>query len=602
MFFPVPFFFFLPHIRRCGEGSWRPACDALSPLGKGARCPPLYAPAAGDPKAIPARLHINDDETGQLTFEHISVCSREPTFGDPADRIKRRCARHALPTDVAVNLRVCESPGCMRRALYGDPSQSKSPLRCGEHIRDGDEDMYSTRCAAPGCNRLALYGLEHNAGRGELFCGQHREPEHVRVRAISENYKLECVEPGCSEQARFGPTDDSFDDESSGDGQRAIYFRSRRRILRCKKHKLPDDLSANMLRLLRSDRICTHTYDAPSSSSSSSASAPSTHITSRLHSNNRCSKPASYGDPATGKVSHCREHKPKGFVNVTTSALRRLPILHRHLIQLFDGANGNYSSVPLEEFGMDPAATPGPAAAPRGDDEYSSTFTYLLVCMESRDCIVIDPVLEQVERDATIISSMNLNLVYAVNTHVHADHITGTAELRARFPGMQTAISRASGARADVLLDPHETIYWGRKNKGASGGTRELRCLPTPGHTAGCMSFYDPHVGVGGSVFTGDALLIGGCGRTDFQGGDARVLYRSVHEELFTLDERATVYPGHDYAGLTHSSIQMERDKNPRLGGSQSEESFVAFMDARKMPYPKRIDEAVPANMICGEF
>jgi len=271
----------------------------------------------------------------------------------------------------------------------------------------------------------------------------------------------------------------------------------------------------------------------------------------------------------------------EGYVNVTNEARRRHPVYNHHLIQLFDGPDGNND--------MD------------GDVNYSSTFTYLLVCMESRECIVIDPVLEQVERDAAIITSMNLNPVYAVNTHVHADHITGTAELRARFPEMQTAISRASGAKADLLLDPHKAIFWGRKNKGAVRGTRELRCLPTPGHTAGCMSFFDPSIGVGGSVFTGDTLLIGGCGRTDFQGGDARMLYRSVHKELFTLDERATVYPAHDYAGLTHSSIGKERSENSRLGGDRSVDDFVAFMDSREMAYPKRIDAAVPANMKCGE-
>uniref|UniRef100_A0A7S3TRI1 Metallo-beta-lactamase domain-containing protein n=1 Tax=Emiliania huxleyi TaxID=2903 RepID=A0A7S3TRI1_EMIHU len=161
----------------------------------------------------------------------------------------------------------------------------------------------------------------------------------------------------------------------------------------------------------------------------------------------------------------------------------------------------------------------------------SSTYTYILA--DGGAAVIIDPVLEQVDRDLAALSASGLTLTLAVNTHCHADHITGTGELKRRLPGLRSAIARAAGAKADVLLEAGEEIGFGQ---------RRLRVLETPGHTDGCLSFYDPSLG---AVFTGDALLIGGCGRTDFQGGSSERLYRSVHEQLFTLPDETTVYPAH---------------------------------------------------------
>eukprot|EP00946_MAST-07B_sp_MAST-7B-sp1_P001065 g1065.t1 len=554
------------HSKRSGTGSWRLACAFFSE--------DMEDPSAStDSSMVPARLELKGDD-GDIIHKDILVCAREPSFGCKEEGIKRRCAVHALPTDTAVNQRTCEADKCERRALYGDPSE-RIPKRCGGHMHDSDELMVGPKCAMPGCQRGAYFG---DGVSPQLYCKTHKSPEHVQLRGADPELKkkrMECIVPGCAERAIFGPYD--------GIKSTAESRPQSRKVVRCRKHKLPDDLSAATLTLLATGRFCQHVSgDVPPPSQFIPGLDPS-----------RCRAAANYGDPNDGVPKFCGKHKPAGYVNVTPLARRRRPILHRHLIQLFDGPSFD-GLVDESEFGI--------STGSNRSEDYSSTFTYIIVCAESRECIVIDPVLEQVERDAAIIELMGLSPVYAVNTHVHADHITGTAELRARFPDMQTAISHASGAKADIRLEPHQSLFWGTKNKGALQGNRELRCLPTPGHTAGCMSFYDPSMNVGGSVFTGDALLIGGCGRTDFQGGDASMLYRSIHKEIFTLDKRATVYPAHDYAGKTHSTIGEEIESNPRLGSGMSEGDFVSLMDARKMPYPKRIDEAVPANMQCGEF
>uniref|UniRef100_A0A7S3TPM3 persulfide dioxygenase n=1 Tax=Emiliania huxleyi TaxID=2903 RepID=A0A7S3TPM3_EMIHU len=216
----------------------------------------------------------------------------------------------------------------------------------------------------------------------------------------------------------------------------------------------------------------------------------------------------------------------------------------------------------------------------------SSTYTYILA--DGGAAVIIDPVLEQVDRDLAALSASGLTLTLAVNTHCHADHITGTGELKRRLPGLRSAIARAAGAKADVLLEAGEEIGFGQ---------RRLRVLETPGHTDGCLSFYDPSLG---AVFTGDALLIGGCGRTDFQGGSSERLYRSVHEQLFTLPDETTVYPAHDYKGRRSSTIGAEKASNPRLTKPLAE--FVDLMANLNLPYPRKIDASLPANLACGVF
>lgn len=218
----------------------------------------------------------------------------------------------------------------------------------------------------------------------------------------------------------------------------------------------------------------------------------------------------------------------------------------------------------------------------------SSTFTYLLSCPASGRAVLIDPVSETVDRDLAVIAALGLTLEMAVETHVHADHITGAARLR-QATGCRVAFPEAAAVgAADVQLRDGEWVE--------VGGVR-LQALATPGHTAESFCYYQP---AAGRLFTGDTLLIDGCGRTDFQNGDAAALYRSVREILFALPDETLVYPGHDYQGRRVSSIGQEKARNPRLGGDRTAEEFAAIMAALELPRPKRIDEAVPANRRCG--
>ena len=218
----------------------------------------------------------------------------------------------------------------------------------------------------------------------------------------------------------------------------------------------------------------------------------------------------------------------------------------------------------------------------------SSTYTYLLWDHSTKEALLIDPVLEQVERDTQAVAELGLTLVCAVNTHCHADHVTSTGALKSQVAGFRSYISKASGAMADVLLEPGEDLRW-------AGGSRSLRVLATPGHTDGCISLLDEAIG---AVFTGDALLIGGCGRTDFQQGSAATLYDSVHSQLFTLPPATMVLPAHDYQGRRFSTIAAERGGNPRLRKSKAD--FVQLMAGLDLAYPKKLDVAVPANLKCG--
>ncbi|MFM7786279.1 MAG: rhodanese-like domain-containing protein [Gammaproteobacteria bacterium] len=222
-------------------------------------------------------------------------------------------------------------------------------------------------------------------------------------------------------------------------------------------------------------------------------------------------------------------------------------------------------------------------------DPASWTYTYLLADGDSREAVLIDPVFEQVDRDSAQIAELGLRLVATIDTHVHADHVTG-AWLHRHRSACRIALAKASGASgADIYLDHGDTLAF---------GARRLEARSTPGHTNGCMSLVlDDH----SMAFTGDCLLIRGSGRTDFQQGDARLMFRSVHEQLFSLPESCLLYPGHDYRGLGVTSVAEEKHFNPRLGGSIGEEDFAGYMANLNLPHPRQIAAALPANLRCGE-
>lgn len=221
-------------------------------------------------------------------------------------------------------------------------------------------------------------------------------------------------------------------------------------------------------------------------------------------------------------------------------------------------------------------------------DPETSTYSYLLADEASREAVIIDSVREQLERDTTLLRELDLKLVYALETHVHADHVTASGRLRDATGALVALSSRAGVGNADVGLHDGEEIRF---------GAHTLEARATPGHTSGCITFVSHEAGC---AFTGDALLIRGCGRTDFQDGDAKTLYKSVQQKILSLPDETKLYPGHDYKGRTVSTVAEEKRYNARLGSDKSESDFVAIMDALDLAYPKRIDEAVPANLESG--
>jgi glyoxylase-like metal-dependent hydrolase (beta-lactamase superfamily II)/rhodanese-related sulfurtransferase len=221
-------------------------------------------------------------------------------------------------------------------------------------------------------------------------------------------------------------------------------------------------------------------------------------------------------------------------------------------------------------------------------DQVSSTYTYLLADEATREAVIIDCVFEQHARDAALVRELGLKLVYALDTHCHADHVTGAWLMKVEL-GCRVALAAAYGAEnVDVPLREGDVVRF---------GAQALEVRATPGHTAGCLSYVTSDRGM---VFTGDALLVRGAGRTDFQHGDPARLFRSIREQLFTLPEGCVVFPAHDYEGRTSSTIGEERTFNPRIGGGAREEDFVGYMKNLGLPHPKQLAIAVPANLRSG--
>lgn len=221
-------------------------------------------------------------------------------------------------------------------------------------------------------------------------------------------------------------------------------------------------------------------------------------------------------------------------------------------------------------------------------DSTSSTYTYLLADSGSREAVLIDTVFEQHARDASLVRELGLTLTHVLDTHVHADHVTGAWLMNQTFDARICVSARAGAEPVDWPLQEGDEVRF---------GSRSLRVLETPGHTDGCLTFV---LDDGSMAFTGDCLLIRGAGRTDFQQGDAALMYRSIRDKLFALAADCLLYPAHDYAGRTVSSVQEERTYNPRVGGDRDETDFVGFMTHLNLPHPKKLDVAVPANLRSG--
>lgn len=221
-------------------------------------------------------------------------------------------------------------------------------------------------------------------------------------------------------------------------------------------------------------------------------------------------------------------------------------------------------------------------------DPQSSTYTYLLGDARTRQAVLIDPVFEQVRRDAALVRELELDLVATLETHVHADHVTGAWLLQRQF-GSTIMLAAASGAEgAGRYLGDGDRVAF---------GARSLEVRATPGHTAGCLTYVLDDESM---AFTGDCLLIRGSGRTDFQQGDARAMFRSVRARILSLPPACLLYPAHDYRGLTVTSVAEELRYNPRMGGAIGEADFVGYMENLGLPHPKLMDVAVPANLRCG--
>ena len=272
-----------------------------------------------------------------------------------------------------------------------------------------------------------------------------------------------------------------------------------------------------------------------------------------------------------------------------------------------------FLNAPGKTYG--PIVTRKPVSVRQLFEKESSTFTYILSCPYTNEAIVIDPVDMTVDRDMSILEEMGVSPVFALNTHVHADHITGTGLMKQKNPNIKSVISTASTALADVHLDtspeanpvvlasPEEEfsplkvkeILGIPPNPKIQFGHYTIEARATPGHTAGCLTYVMDDRSV---AFTGDALLIRGCGRTDFQGGSAETLYHSVHNQIFTLPLETVLLPAHDYKGRHSTTVGEEKKFNLRL--TKSLDEFKEIMANLNLDYPKKIDASLPKNLKCG--
>lgn len=220
-------------------------------------------------------------------------------------------------------------------------------------------------------------------------------------------------------------------------------------------------------------------------------------------------------------------------------------------------------------------------------DQETWTYTYLVFEDISNECVLIDSVLEQIERDLLLIQRLGLNLIGLLETHVHADHVTAAKEIKLRTNVKVYYGSKSGVDCADVLLEDGDTLNLGKY---------EIRAIHTPGHTIGCTTYY-----IDNKLFTGDTLFIGGTGRTDFQGGSADNTYDSCREKIFTYPDDTLIYPAHNYKGLTVSTVREERKWNPNVGDGITRAEFIENEKNKDRSYPHRFDVAVPANTACGE-
>lgn len=216
----------------------------------------------------------------------------------------------------------------------------------------------------------------------------------------------------------------------------------------------------------------------------------------------------------------------------------------------------------------------------------TSSYSYLLADELTREAVLIDSVLECVERDYQLLGELGLNLKYLIETHLHADHITGSGELRKRSAAKICISKAANTTCADITLNDGDELHF---------GSYSLEAIATPGHTESCMSFK-----IGEMIFTGDLLLVRGTGRTDFQQGSPEKMYQSIHEKIFRLAAATKIYPAHDYRGLPYSTVELEKKFNPRIGANTSLAEFQQKMADLKLNYPAGLEANLSANMHCG--
>ncbi len=247
------------------------------------------------------------------------------------------------------------------------------------------------------------------------------------------------------------------------------------------------------------------------------------------------------------------------------------------------------ASAPHAPISLVAAAGAGPLLIRQLFDAETGTFTYLLADARSRQGLIIDTVFEQHRRDLSLVRELDVELLACLDTHVHADHVTGSW-LMHTATGCGIGLAAAGGA--DNVTMPL------RHGDRVGFGERHLEVRSTPGHTDGCLTYVLDDQSL---AFTGDALLVRGCGRCDFQQGNAHTLWNSISEQIFSLPDACQLYPGHDYTGRSVTSVVEEKAFNIRLGAGATARDFVGHMDNMDLPHPHRIAEALPGNLRSGK-